>query len=120
MEGRLINIRKLVSLDITLHGEKFILVEFGLGTPVILAVGLLLIAEGPFFLGVYLVLTGINYLPLLAYAIIAARRGNARKDVEFELVLDKHYVRKYSIQQILIFIPFAVVLLAIWQTIRSE
>jgi hypothetical protein len=34
---RLIDIRKLVALDITLHGPKFIMIEFGLGTPAIIA-----------------------------------------------------------------------------------
>ena len=36
---RLINIRKLVALDITLHGPKFIIIELGLGTPAIIAMG---------------------------------------------------------------------------------
>ena len=29
-EGRLVNIRKLVALDITLHGSWFIIIEFGI------------------------------------------------------------------------------------------
>jgi hypothetical protein len=73
VEGRLINVRRLVSLDITLHGERFILAEFGIGTPVILAVGLYLAAVGPLLLGLYLFLTGINYVPLLGYAIVTVR-----------------------------------------------
>lgn len=72
MEGRLINVRKLVALDIYLHGSKFILAEFGVGTPVIIAVGLWLILANIFTLGIYLLLTGINYIPLLVYAIIIA------------------------------------------------
>ena len=51
MEGRLINVRRLVALDITLHGPRFIAIEFGLGTPAIIAVGIFLAVRGPFLLG---------------------------------------------------------------------
>ena len=61
--SKLVNVRKLVALDITLHGPKFILAEFGIATPVIIAVGLTVMFTGPFFLGLYLSLTGINYAP---------------------------------------------------------
>jgi hypothetical protein len=71
-------------------------------------------------LGLYLLLTGINYLPLLAHVIIAVRRGAAKQDAEADLSRDMHYVRKYSIQQILIFVPFVIVLLAIEQKLRND
>jgi hypothetical protein len=73
VEGRLINVRRLVALDITLHGPRFITVEFGLGTPVILAIGIALILAGPLTLGVYLLLTGVNYVPLLVYTVVIVR-----------------------------------------------
>ncbi len=120
MEGHLINIRRLVSLDITLHGKIFILAEFGTGTPVIFAVSFVLLVEGTFLLGLSLLLAGLNYLPLLPYAIIVVRHETAEKDVEPGLSRDEHYVRKYSIQQVLIFVPLAVVVLAIEQKLRNE
>lgn len=121
MEGRIINVRKLVSLDITLHGPRFILAEFGIGTPVIIIMGLVLILDGiQFFLGLYLMLTGFNYVPLLAYAIWVVGKGTAKKDVEIELAQDRHYVRKYSTQQFLIFIPFAIIVLAMVQRLRKQ
>jgi hypothetical protein len=73
MDGKVINVRKLVALDIVLHGPKFILTEFGVGTPTILAVGLWLVFTNAFLLGLYLFFTGINYVPLLIYAIVIAR-----------------------------------------------
>jgi hypothetical protein len=115
LEGKLINIRKLVALDITLHGSKFILAEFGIGTPAIVAVGLGLMFNGVFLLGLYLFLTGINYIPLLIYAIHIVRAKTAANEVADGLAQDKHYNRKYSIQQLMIFIPLAVVLLSIFQ-----
>ena len=121
MEGRIISVRKLVSLDISLHGPKFILVEFGVGTPAIIAFGLfLMFVTGPFLLGVYLLLTGCNYVPLLIYAIIAVRRGTAKDDVKDDLAADPHFVRKYSIQQLLIFIPLAIVVLGIGQRLTNS
>ena len=107
-------------MDITLHGERFILAEFGIGTPAILAVGYYLLVVGPFFLGLYLFLTGINYLPLLGYAIITVRRHSAKQDVEQEMSQNSHYVRKYSVQQLLIFVPFAILALAVAQRLKNE
>ena len=60
MEGRVINVRKLVALDIALQGPRFIVIEFGVGTPSILAIGGFLAVSGQPALGVYPRLTGIN------------------------------------------------------------
>ena len=119
-EGSGIIVRKLVALDITLHGSRFILAEFGVGTPVIIALGLWLMLTGPFALGVYLLLTGINYVPLLVYAIILARRGTAENEVAYGLSHDKHYNRKYSTQQLIVFIPLAMALLAVAQELKTR
>jgi len=40
------------------------------------------------------------------------RVGTATSEVAGGLSQDRHYVRKYSTQQLLIFLPFAVILLA--------
>ena len=119
MEGRIINVRKLVALDITLHSPHFIMAEFGIGTPIILAVGIVLMSSGPLILGVYLVLTGVNYVPLLIYAIKAVKGGTAKAEVAEDMSHDRHYVRKYSTQQLLLLIPLVVFWLAIWQEIRD-
>jgi hypothetical protein len=46
MENRVVDFRKLVALDILLHGRPFILMEFGIATPILLAVGVQQIAAG--------------------------------------------------------------------------
>ena len=115
MEGRIVNVRKLVSLDITLHGNRFILTEFGLGTPGIILLGLFVLATGQPILGAYLILTGINYIPLLVFAIATVRRGTAESDVQADLAANPHYVRKYSLQQFLIFFPLSMIVLALVQ-----
>jgi len=113
---RLMVVRKLVALDIVLHGPRFIMIEFGVGTPVILAVGLWLMSGSlAYALGLYLLLTGLNYVPLLIYAVLVIRRDSARRETEYGLTHDRHYVRKYSTQQLLLFVPLAVLFLAIAQ-----
>jgi hypothetical protein len=117
--GGLIVVRKLVALDITLHGNRFILAEFGIGTPAIRAVGLWLMSSSvSYLLGLYLLLTGVNYIPLLTYAFVIVGSGTARKEVEYGLTHDRHYNRRYSTQQLLIFVPFAVLVLAVVQELK--
>jgi hypothetical protein len=112
-------VRKLVALDIVLHGPRFIMIEFGVGTPVILAFGLWLMSGSlGYLLGVYLLLTGLNYVPLLIYAVLVVSGNSARRETEYGLAHDRHYVRRYSTQQLLLFVPLAVLILAIVQELK--
>lgn len=120
MEGRVINVRRLVALDISLHGPRFIMVEFGVGTPAIIAFGLFVIHTGPQILGAYVLLTGINYVPLLTYAVVIVRKGSAAKEIEAGMAKDRHYVRKYSTQQLMIFVPLLILLLALEQELTKD
>ncbi|MDA4124836.1 MAG: hypothetical protein OK438_05245 [Thaumarchaeota archaeon] len=120
MEGRLVNVRRLVALDITLHGPRFIMAEFGIGTPAIIAVGTTLTLSGPLILGIYLVLTGVNYLPLLIYTVVIVRKDSAQAEVAEDLARNKHLVRKYSVQQFLLFLPLVVFLMAVWQELGQN
>jgi hypothetical protein len=47
------------------------------------------------------------------------RAGSASREVADGLSQDKHYVRKYSTQQLLIFVPLAVILLAAAQELTK-
>jgi hypothetical protein len=110
-----------VALDINLHGPRFIIVEFGVGTPAIITVGLLLmLGSSAFLLGLYILLTGIDYLPLLAYAIVLIRNHTAEKEFSYGLSQDKHYNRKYSIQQLMIFLPAVILLIAVIQELKKH
>ena len=117
-EGRIINIRRLVAWDITLHGSRFIIVEFGKGTPalIVFAYCLMTTVVG-FDLGLYIFLVGTNYLVPLVYAIIISGLGSAKGEVSPDLARDKHFVRKYGFQQLLILVPFAVLLLMLIQEV---
>ncbi len=82
MVFHVVNFRKLVALDIILHGRKFILIEFGLGTPFMFALGLQQLLFGldsglifSQIIGFYLILIGINYVPILIYAVIISGKN---------------------------------------------
>jgi len=120
VEGRVINVRRLVALDISLHGPRFIMTEFGVGTPAIIAFGRFVIHSGRQVLGAYVLLTGINYVPLLIYAAAIVRAGSAAKEIEAGMDSDRHCVRKYSTQQLMIFVPPLVLFLAVKQELTKQ
>ena len=117
MLGRFINFRKLVALDILLHGRLFIVVEFGLGTAFLFVLGFqqVVVGLGGLYLslavGLYLVFTGVNYVPLLAYAIVISKNNSAEEEAESEVQNKSEYNR----QQFLVFVPVLVSLLAVKQ-----
>lgn len=124
-EPRLINVRKLAALDLVLHGPWFILTEFGLAVVLGAALGVYLTYAGLFssqapspfaiILGIYTLLLGINYVPLLLHAIDLVRHRAATDEVADELTRKDYYVRKYSIQQFLVLVPLALPLVALRQ-----
>lgn len=116
-EGRLFNVRRLVALDMGLHGPRFILIEFSLGVPVPMILGLSLVLQGFLLFGVYIFTLGINYVPFLAYAV--SIRKNYGDVVDMRDPGMGRLNRKYSIQQLLVFIPFFTVALAVVQWSRT-
>jgi hypothetical protein len=120
MGNRLINIRKLVALDILLHGRPFILIEFSLGILLGLGLASWQIATGlagsyvSLVLGFYLALIGVNYLPLLVYAVIISKKNSAQNEAESEL----QNMSKYNRQQFLIFVPLLVLLVVVKQELN--
>jgi hypothetical protein len=128
--GRMINVRKLAALDIALHGSRFILAEFGGGVLLCLALGLWLIYAS-FPVGqdtamlrlvteVYLLFLAINYVPLLVYAILIARRKSARQEVAAELADKGRYARKYGLQQLFLVAPLIIPVLALVQEVQAR
>ncbi len=116
----MISVRKLVALDMALHGRRFILLEFGVGTPAILLFGAWLILVGQSLVGWYLTAVGVNYLPLLAYGIAMGSREAARSEVEEDMNRDKQFVRRYGTKQMLLVVPFVVAILALVQLVRPS
>jgi hypothetical protein len=118
--NRLISVRKLVAGDITLHGPRFILIEFGLGTPAMMLFGLwLMLSRFVFALGLYIFLVGLNYLVLLLYAVVIVRKGSSETEVNDGLAHGKQYLRQFGMQQFLILIPLAILIIAVFQEAKK-
>ncbi len=121
----MINIRKLVALDMLLHGTRFILAEFAFGVlcPLLLFVlflrAKLLGGDEPLWVTLmdcWLIGIAINYIPLFIYAVMIARKGSVAEEGQPE----RASVIKYSIQQFIIFIPLLVALIAFIQENRRQ
>jgi len=118
-----INIRKLVALDMLLHGTRFILAEFAFGIlcPIVIFIVFLraksLDVVQPLWvilLGYWLVGLAVNYIPLFIYAVIIAGNGSVAEEAQPE----RANVLKYSLQQFIIFIPLLVAVVALLQESR--
>ncbi len=71
-------------------------------------------------IGAVLVSIGVNYLPLLMYAVAFIRSGTARKVVALELEKGQQSQRRYGSQQFLLVVPFAVLLIAVVQVLMRR
>ncbi len=116
----MINIRKLVAVDMLIHGNRFILVEFALGIVLPILLGLFSVRSGIFSqhisvwqttLGFWLLGIGINYTALFFYAILISRKNTAKSEGQSELT----HLRKNGIQQVFILVPLMVLLVSIIQ-----
>jgi hypothetical protein len=122
----MMNVRKLAALDLAFYGPKFILAEFGLGILLSVALGLFSVTVGfrshaawQVAVGGYLILLGINYVPLLFYAIAIVRHKSAHREVAEELAHRDRIVRRYTVPSLLLLVPLVVPVLAIIQEWRK-
>ncbi len=118
----MINIRKLAALDMALHGARLILAEFALGIVFPLILALLSLRSGQArlgwqpALGIWLVGIAVNYIPLFIYAVLIARAGTAREEGQPEIA----HVWRYSVQQLVLLVPFVVAVIALVQEYRQR
>lgn len=120
-----INIRKLAAIDMAFNGPTLILFEFIAGIILCLGPGITILSliffahkSYPFWLlllGFALTWVGINYIPLFIYAIDIFRHKSALTETAYERKHVEQYKRKYNIQQLWIFVPFAIVILTLIQ-----
>ena len=126
---RLISVRKLAALDIVFHGSGRILLEFAVGLLLTGSLGLWFLyrglAPGPYqslgtiILGCVLLGIGLNYLPLLFYAVMISRRKSAQQEVASELAHPEVYSGLYGLQSVIfILVPFALLILAVIQQLQ--
>lgn len=98
--------RRLVALDMTVHSARFILLEYSLGSTVLIIVGVLVALRISWWAGGYLFFLGLDYLPLLMLAL-SLRHDHERvgrmNDPEVPAL-----IRKYMFQELWLFVPMAV------------
>jgi hypothetical protein len=112
----MINVRKLAAIDLYFLGPRIILLEFRLGVPIMFVLGILSLRVGllrthatwQILLGAYLLLLGINYIPMLWCVIDIARRGTAAAELKEELHDRDAAMRKYRRQSLWLLVPLAV------------
>lgn len=120
-EPRFINVRKLAAIDLVFRGTGFILIEFAFTVALAGALGTFMLVRSlgampPSMLGIAAAVVaygiGLNYVPLLLYAMDIVRRKSARAEVATELAQRNVYARKYGVQQFLLVVPLAMLILA--------
>ena len=107
-----------------LHGPRLILIEFAVGVigcavlgGYSVALGVRLLAHGltwQLFLGIALLWVALNYVPLLLHAIDIVRCGSARQEAAYELA-HPEIMRRYTVLQLWLLVPFAMVIMALAQ-----
>jgi hypothetical protein len=117
-----IKIRTLAAVDIAFLGPKLILSEFALGVIGPASLGILTLLRshslGGLLFGSYLISLGINYVPLLVYAIRIARNHTAHAEIAIESSDRKRMFRRYRWQSSLLLLPLVVPMAAIAQEWR--
>lgn len=121
-----LDVRKLAALDMAVHGKRFIVIEFGVGVAGCLVLGALSVIAGlrsgtawEVILGVALVWIALNYVPLFIHAIDLARAGSARREAASEID-NPDLLRGYTLRQLWILVPLAVVVMDIAQRARPR
>ena len=117
---KIINIRKLVALDVALNGWVPISAEAFFEVFGIMIIGILFFETT---IGFYFFLLSFNFIPALVYVLLIGNRENAKKEVRAELSKVKRYgskaIRNYNLQQLLAFIPFSIIILSVLQEIQK-
>jgi Ca2+/Na+ antiporter len=119
----MIQVRKLVAVELTFLGRKLVFAEYGFAVVVGAVIGILSLRVGlqrthalwQELVGIYLLFLAFTYAVLLGLAIATARRGDAREEIPGELYDVPAAFRKYRKQSLWLLVPLAVPLAAIQQ-----
>jgi hypothetical protein len=115
----MISIRKLAAVDMLIHGKRFIIGEFAIGVLLAQVLGLITLRSyltGSLqflwaILGIWLIGIAANYIPLFIYSVMIAKGGTVQEEGQPELA----HIKRYSVQQLILFIPFLVTVLTLVQ-----
>jgi hypothetical protein len=113
------NVRRLAAIDMHgIYGTRFrrrlILAEFVIGFVALVPLGTWQVVGATGFgglaLGLWLIGTGLNYLPLSAHAIALTRTGALARELDGVDVVAE--LRRYTVLQLWVLVPLSVVVLA--------
>jgi hypothetical protein len=114
-----LNPRKLAAIDIAFLGARLIIAEYAIGVLVAPALGVLTLLRGGSYwqlaLGLYLILLGINYVPMLAYAVAIGKGRSAQAEIRDELSDKSRAMAKYRRQSVFLLVPLVVPIAALRQ-----
>lgn len=114
-----ISLRKLAAIEILLLGTWLIVAEYAGGVLLCAALGLFVLHRShglwQLLLGAYLLCLGINYVPLLAYALIVRNKANARQELGDELADVRKAMSRYRTQSLVLLVPLFVPVLIFMQ-----
>ena len=120
----MIDPRKLAAIDIALLGPAFILAEFAAGVLLSIALGVfVLLRAGSVWqiaLGLYFLTLGLNYVPMLVYAIDIARHRSALAEIGGELSDKRQAMAKYRRQSLFLLVPLVVPVVALRRTVQRR
>ena len=116
--SNVIQIRKLAAVDMAWLGSRVIIAEYALGVALPFWLGALTLRAGlaassvwEVLLGMWLLTIAFNYVPLFLYAVSLSKSGRVKSEGGPELA----HAQRYGVQQVIILVPLAVVILAIAQ-----
>jgi hypothetical protein len=121
---RVLNPRKLAAIDLVFPGPKTIISEFTFAVLFSPALGVFVLIRGhrtatQIVLGCYLICVGLNYLPMLVYAVAINATKSARTELGNELDDTRAAMRKYRRQSIWLLMPLVVAIVALTQARKS-
>jgi hypothetical protein len=113
----MINPRKLAAIDLVFLGPALVIAEFAAGVLLSIALGgFILLRAGSLWqvvLALYFISLGINYVPMLLYAIDMARHRSAFAEIGDELIDKREAMAKYRRQSLFLLIPLVVAVVAL-------
>lgn len=111
------NFKKLAAIDVAFLGPKLIITEFAVGVFFSAALGVFTLLRSHsisgLLIGLYLISLGVNYIPMLVYAITVRGYEKARLELGGELISKRAAMSKYRRQSLWLLVPLAVPLFAL-------
>jgi len=123
MSTAVINPRKLAAIDIIFLGPKFIIIEFAGGVVLCAALGVFVLLRShsvlTLALGFYLISLGINYVPMLIYAVAITKNDSAWTEMGDELDDKRRAMAKYRRQSLLLLVPLLVPIVSVYRGLND-